>query len=58
MTHQVENILNLAVAEDGLVGYQLTSQVFVIKDAVSAINPLGWIHVYRTELGRIDCSLR
>lgn len=47
-----------AMERGGVVGYQLSPQVFVIKDRVTSLSPMGWVHVYKTDLGKIECSLR
>jgi hypothetical protein len=48
----------MTIATDGLLGYKLSPKVFVIKDRVTSLTPLGWVHVYRSDLGKVECSLR
>ena len=37
---------------------QLSPRLFVIRTGITPITPLGFVHVYKTELGKIDCGLR
>ena len=48
----------LALPTDGVIGYQISTKVFAIKDTVSTLSPLGWVHIYKTDLGKLHCSLR
>ena len=52
---QIEVLLSSC---DGVVGYQLSAKVFVIKTEILPMSPLGHIHVYRSDLGKIDCGFR
>ena len=54
MRSQIEDILD----SSDQVGFQLTPKVFAIKTGISSLSPLGFVHVYRTDLGKIDCGLR
>ena len=56
MRNQLEGILDNAV--NGIVGHQLFDKVFVIKTEISPISPLGQVHVYKSDLGKIDCGFR
>ena len=56
MKKDVNNLIDSS--KDGIVGYKLSSRVYVILTEVSTLSPLGWIHVYLTDLGKIDCGLR
>ena len=56
MKNQLEVILHTAV--DGVVGHQLSNKVFVIKSEVSPMSPLGQVHVYKSDLGKINCGFR
>ena len=56
MRNQLEGILDNAV--NGIVGHQLSDKVFVIKTEISPISPLGQVHVYKSDLGKIDCGFR
>ena len=56
MRNQLENIFS--AADNGVVGHQFTSKVYVVKTEVSPMSPLGQIHVYKSEIGRIDCGFR
>ena len=40
------------------IGYQLSSNLYIIKSQISPLCPLGFVHVYVTDLGKIDCGLR
>ena len=31
-----------SLASDGVVGYQLSQQVFVVRDKITSLTPLGW----------------
>ena len=55
MREQLDHALS---SSDGIVGYQLTSKLFIVKAEVSAMCPLGWVHVYKSELGKIECGFR
>ena len=55
MKSQLDEILD---TEDETVAYQLSNKLFVIKTPVSALSPLGFVHSYRTDLGKIDCGFR
>ena len=48
----------MTLSSDGFIGYKLSPKVFVIKDSVTSLTPLGWVHVYVSDLGKIDCGLR
>jgi hypothetical protein len=56
MVSSLEKLTSLA--SDGVVGYQLSQQVFVVRDKITSLAPLGWVHVYKSDLGKIECSLR
>ena len=40
------------------IGYKLNAKNFVVQTQVSSISPLGWVHVYKTDIGKLECSLR
>ena len=56
MLSSLEKVTSLA--SDGIVGYQLSQQVFIVRDEITSLAPLGWVHVYKSDLGKIECSLR
>ena len=56
MRNHLEEVMKSST--DGIVGYKLSPKVFIIKTPVSALSPVGWVHVYRSDLGKIDCGLR
>ena len=56
MKKDVNNLIDSS--KDGIVEYKLSSRVYVILTEVSTLSPLGWIHVYLIDLGKIDCGLR
>ena len=56
MRDQLDSLM--AMGQDGEIGSKLSSSVFVIMESVSPISPLGWVHVYKSDLGKIECSLR
>ena len=56
MVASLEKLISLA--SDGVVGYQLSQQVFIVRDMRTSLSPLGWVHVYKSDLGKIECSLR
>ena len=55
MKSQLDQILQ---SEDGVVGHQLTANVFAVKAPVSSMCPLGFVHVYKTDMGKIECGFR
>ena len=55
MRNSIERALDSS-AEN--IGHKLNSKNFVVRTAVSTLSPLGWVHVYKTEMGKIDCGLR
>ena len=55
MNAQLDQILD-STAE--VAALQLTPRLFVVRTRVTPISPLGFVHVYKTELGKIDCGLR
>ena len=55
MRSQIDQILQ---SEDGVVGYQLSRKVFAVKAPVSSMCPLGFVHVYKTDMGKIECGFR
>ena len=54
---RLQEVLAVAPA-DGVVGYQLSSTVYAVRDIVTSSTPHGWVHVYKTEIGKLECSLR
>ena len=54
MTTQIGEILD---SFDETVAIQLSPTVFVIRSPVTPLTPLGFVHVYRSKLGKIDCAL-
>ena len=40
------------------IGFKLDSKNFIVRTPISTLSPLGWVHVYRSEVGKIDCGLR
>ena len=55
MNAQLDEILG-STAE--VAALQLSPRLFVIRTGITPITPLGFVHVYKTELGKIDCGLR
>ena len=55
MRSQIEKILQ---SEDGVVGYQLSPKVFAVKAPISSMRPLGFVHVYKTDMGKLECGFR
>ena len=55
MNTQLSEILDSTVET---VAFQLSPRVLVIRHPVTPITPLGFVHVYKSELGKIDCGLR
>ena len=52
MKNQVEELMSATI------GYQLNPNLFIIKSQISPLCPLGFVHVYVTDLGKIDCGFR
>ena len=48
----------LESCKDNIVGFMLDSACFVIKTDISSISPLGWVHVYKNDVGKIECGNR
>lgn len=40
------------------IGYQLSPSTFIIESPVTTLCPLGFVHVYVSDLGKIDCGFR
>ena len=57
MQSRLDRVMALASSE-GVAGYQLSPSVYVLRDQVSTLSPLGWVHVYKSDIGKIECSLR
>lgn len=55
MRNQIEMMLQ---SEEGVVGYQLSPKVFAVKAPVSSMCPLGFVHVYKTDMGKLECGFR
>ena len=55
MRNNIERILDSC---DESIGYKLNPKNFVVRTAISTLSPLGWVHVYKTVMGKIDCGLR
>ena len=55
MNAQLDEILG-STAE--VAALQLSPRLFVIRTGITPITPLGFVHVYKTELCKIDCGLR
>ena len=55
MNTQINEILD---STHDTVAFRLSPRVFVIRNPVTPITPLGFVHVYKSELGKIDCGLR
>ena len=56
MRNQLENIFS--ATDNGVVGCQLSSKVYVIRSEVFPMSPHGQIDVYKSEMGRIDYGFR
>ena len=54
MKNQVDSLME----GHEIPGYQLNHNTYVIKAAVSPQCPLGFVHVYVTDMGKIECALR
>ena len=57
MQSRLDGVLDLASSE-GVTGYQLSPAVYALRDKVSPLSPLGWVHVYKSDMGKLECSLR
>ena len=44
--------------DDKSIGYQLSPNIFVIACPITSLCPLGYVHVYVSDLGKIDCGFR
>ena len=54
MKNQVDSLME----GHEIPGYQLNHNTYVIKAAVSPQCPLGFVHVYVIDMGKIECALR
>ena len=57
MKSQLREIIDSTDADE-TIAFQLSNKVMVVKTPVSALSPLGFVHVYKTDLGKIDCGFR
>ena len=57
MQSRLDAVLALASSE-GVTGYQLSPAVYALRDKVSTLSPLGWVHVYKSDIGKLECGLR
>ena len=57
MKERLEEVVALAPA-DGVVGYRLSPAVYAVRDKVSSLTPHGWVHVYKSDMGKLECGLR
>ena len=57
MVDRLEEVLALAPS-DGVVGYRLSPAVYAVRDKVSSLTPHGWVHVYKSDMGKLECGLR
>ena len=55
MIDSIERVLDSSPER---IGYKLNSKIFIVRTDVSTLSPLGWVHVYKSEIGKIECGLR
>ena len=55
MSNTIERFLDTS---PDIIGFKLDSKNFIVRTPISTLSPLGWVHVYRSEIGKIDCGLR
>ena len=56
MSNAIERTLDSCA--ENTIEHKLNSKNFVVRTAVSTLSPLGWVHVSKTEMRKIDCGLR
>ena len=56
MHNTIDGLLDSS--SNNIIEHKLNSKSFVIGTPVSTLTPLGWVHVYKTDMGKIDCGLR
>ena len=56
MRHSLTRLIDSSA--DDKIGYKLNSKSFMIQTPITTLSPLGWVHVYKSDIGKIDCGLR